>query len=193
MNNITEKHNRIILGIDPGSLNFGYCILQQNGRKYTLITKGILKLQTISDQINKNKKIYEFLSDLHQTYLVDEISIEQPVYGKDAQAMLKLGRVLGCCIGFAISHNLPIMEYPPKTVKRIITGNGNAAKQQVAFMAANILGITYNANTNTFDDMDAAAIALTHAYNLSGIQMTSAKKSWEKFIKENPDRIEGLK
>lgn len=184
-----DKFNRIILGIDTGSLNFGYCILQQDANKYTLHTKGILKLQSISDQIMKNKRIYEFLNELHDTYLFDEIAIEQPVYGKDPQAMLKLGRVLGCCIGFALSKNIPIAEYPPKNVKRMITGNGNAAKQQVAYMLEKILNVELISNSKSYDDTDAIAIALCHIYNISGKPMMSSKKSWDKFLKDNPDRI----
>lgn len=144
-------------------------------------------MQSINDQIEKNKKIFEFLDELLRTYLFDEIAIEQPVYGKDAQAMLKLGRVLGCCVGFAVSHKIPITEYLPKNVKKVITGNGNAAKQQVAYFAARILKTPLE--SKTYDDTDAVAIALCHAFNLSGIPTMSSGRSWSQFIKNNPDRI----
>ena len=188
MQKLINDVNRIVLGIDPGSLNFGYCMLKQNGSNYTLLTRNILKLQKISDQIDKNRKIYDLLTELDDTYKIDEISVEQPVYGKDPQAMLKLGRVLGCCIGFAIAHKLPVIEYPPKNVKRVITGNGNAAKQQVAYMVSKILNIPFSEQSK-YDDTDATAIALCHIFNISGTPVMSAKKSWSQFIKDNPGRV----
>ena len=180
--------NKTILGIDTGTLNFGYCVLRKESAKYTVYTNGILDLHDLEDQIEKNKRIYGFLSSLFETYDIDEMAIEIPVYGKDPQSMLKLGRVLGCCIGFAIAHNCQIWEYPPKNVKKVITGNGNAAKQQVAYMVSKILNIPF-VEKSKYDDMDATAIALCHAYNLSGVPMMSSKKSWDRFIKDNPERI----
>ncbi|MGI6718898.1 MAG: crossover junction endodeoxyribonuclease RuvC [Bacteroidales bacterium] len=186
-----EKFDRIILGIDPGSIKFGYAIIRQDGSKHTLITKGILNLQNINDQVLKNKKIFEFLNDLLDKYLFDEIAIEQPVYGKDPQAMIKLGRVLGCCIAFACSKGISITEYLPKTIKKAVTGNGNASKQQVAFMSSSILKIPVDNISKTYDDTDAIGVALCHAFNISGEPVMSSKKSWSKFIADNPDRIVG--
>lgn len=179
---------RTILGIDPGTLSFGYSIVRQEDAKYTLLEKTIFQLNKIDDQIEKNKRIYNLLTELKSTYNFDEIAIEQPVFGKDPQSMLKLGRVLGCCIGFAIANNIPICEYSPKNIKKTITGNGNASKQQVAFMVCNILNEPYSMQSK-YDDTDAAAIAMCHAYNVSGTPVMSTKKSWDKFLKDNPDRI----
>lgn len=186
-----EKYNRRILGIDPGTIKFGYALIKQDGSKYTLITKGILNLQSINDQVLKNKKIFDFLTETLDKYLFDEMAIEQPVYGKDPQAMIKLGRVLGCCIAFACSKDISITEYLPKTIKKSVTGNGNASKQQVAYMVSSILKIPVEANSKTYDDTDAVGVALCHAFNLSGEPVMSSKKSWSKFIADNPDRIVG--
>ena len=186
---INRHSDRVILGIDPGTLNFGYCVLFQHDRTYQIYTRDIFFMHDKDDdQVTKNKKIYGLLEDLYDTYKFDEVSIEQPVFGKDPQSMLKLGRVLGCCIGFTIAHGIPVFEYLPKNIKKVITGNGNAAKQQVAFMVAKILGFAYEEKSR-YDDSDAAAIALCHAFATSGVCLVDNKKSWDKFIKDNPDRI----
>ena len=45
---------RTILGIDPGTLSFGYSIVRQEDAKYTLLEKTIFQLNKIDDQIEKN-------------------------------------------------------------------------------------------------------------------------------------------
>ena len=51
-------------------------------------------------------------------------------------------------------------------------------------MVSKILNIPF-VEKSKYDDMDATAIALCHAYNLSGVPMMSSKKSWDRFIKDN--------
>ena len=40
-----------------------------------------------------------------------------------------------------LQKNIPIFEYAPKKIKKSITGNGNASKEQVAKMLQNMLKI----------------------------------------------------
>jgi len=35
-----------ILGIDPGSRNLGYCVLEYHGKGYQLIEAGVLKIKS---------------------------------------------------------------------------------------------------------------------------------------------------
>jgi crossover junction endodeoxyribonuclease RuvC len=53
--------------------------------------------------------------------------------------MLKLGRAQGVVMVGALSRQIPIVEYSPKTVKQSVTGNGNASKEQVASMLDHLL------------------------------------------------------
>ena len=51
-------------------------------------------------------------------------------------------------------------EYTPLQVKKAVTGNGKAAKEQVAFMVKRLLGI--KKEIKPLDITDAIAIAITH-------------------------------
>ena len=53
--------------------------------------------------------------------------------------MLKLGRAQGVAMAAGITKGLEITEYSPRKIKQSVTGNGNAAKEQVAAMLTNIL------------------------------------------------------
>ena len=51
-------------------------------------------------------------------------------------------------------------EYTPLQIKKALTGNGKAKKEQVAFMVKRILGI--KKEIKPFDITDAIAVAITH-------------------------------
>ena len=55
--------------------------------------------------------------------------------------MLKLGRAQGVAMAAGLSREIPITEYLPKKIKMAITGNGNATKEQVAFMLKSLLNL----------------------------------------------------
>jgi len=81
---------------------------------------------------------------------------------------------------------LNITEYSPKKIKQSVTGNGNAAKEQVASMLCKMLSI--NPENLALDATDALSVAVCHHYQ-NGRMATKATASWKNFIKENPERI----
>ena len=57
-------NNRIILGIDPGTNIMGYGIIEVVGKKITLLSLGVLKLDKVADHALKLKNIFEQTSSL---------------------------------------------------------------------------------------------------------------------------------
>ena len=62
----------------------------------------------------------------------------------------------------ALQHKLTIMEFKPNEIKKAITGNGKADKQQVDYM---IKILVPKATPKTLDESDAIAIATTAIFN----------------------------
>jgi crossover junction endodeoxyribonuclease RuvC len=136
----------------------------------------------------KLREIYLQLQDIIETYLPGILAIEAPFYGKNVQSMLKLGRAQGVAIAAGITMGMEIVEYSPKKVKQSVTGNGNAAKEQVAAMLTHLLGI--HATDDSLDASDALAVAYCHYHHTTGVTVRSTGvRSWKQFIRENPDRI----
>ena len=81
---------------------------------------------------------------------------------------------------------IPIVEYAPKKIKLAITGRGQASKEQVAGMLTNMLSI--NQRPKYLDATDGLAAAVCHALQKNYL-VKDGKKSWNQFIKENPERI----
>ena len=153
----TEK---IILGIDPGTIVMGYGLLQQKGKELTIMRMGVLKLGKLDNQALKLKKIFERMLEIIEEYKPDEMAIEAPFYGKNVQSMLKLGRAQGVAMAAALYRDIPIFEYAPRTIKQTITGNGSASKEQVSKMLQAML--RFNEVPEFFDATDALAAAVCH-------------------------------
>ena len=178
---------KIILGIDPGTNIMGYGILKVENRKPYLITMGTFDLQKLDDHFVKLKRIFEETNCLIEKYAPDELAIEAPFYGKNIQSMLKLGRAQGTAIASALLHSIPIFEYAPRKIKMSITGQGNASKEQVAFMLQKMLG--FKDMPEDLDATDGLAAAVCHYFQNKVENSLAGAKSWKDFISKNPGRL----
>jgi crossover junction endodeoxyribonuclease RuvC len=184
MNKSTE---RIILGIDPGTVIMGYGVIMQQGSRMKLMTLGVLKLDKYADHAVRLKKILERTLALIDEYHPDELAIEAPFFGKNVQSMLKLGRAQGVAIAAALHRDLPISEYSPRKIKMSITGSGNASKEQVAAMLQNLLA--FSEKPQYLDATDGLAAAVCHALQNTKAATTGKSVSgWKAFLTQNPDR-----
>jgi crossover junction endodeoxyribonuclease RuvC len=183
-----KKEKYRIIGVDPGTNFLGYAILEVNNKALTLVSMSTLALSHLDDQNEKLKRIFEKMDWAIKTFEPDQMSIEQPFYGKNIQSMLKLGRAQGVAMAAAIHNNIPVVEYLPKVVKKSVVGNGNAAKEQVAAMLGHILGRPIE--PSYYDASDALALAVCHFYQTSNM-LSKGKKSdtWKAFMQDNPKRV----
>lgn len=186
----------IIIGIDPGSRTTGYAVLEVEGDVKTVHRCDVLRLDADSDHASRLRRIFNMVSLLVDQYKPAAFAVETPVYGKDPQAMLKLGRAQAAAILGAALKSCPVYEYLPKSVKKSITGNGNAAKDQVAYMLGKVLVMPED--SFPLDATDALAVAWCHAMQAQslispedrpGTGKGSKKGGWSAFVKNNPDRI----
>jgi len=150
----------IILGIDPGSRNLGYCLLDFDGRNMRLVEAGLLKIKvsTLQEQI---LDLVEGLDVILKGHTIDEVAIEDIFYAHNPRSVLKLAQFRGALSLKILQEIGTFYEYTPLQVKKALTGNGKAAKEQVAFMVKRILGI--KKEIKPLDITDAMAIAVTHA------------------------------
>ena len=184
-----EEQKTRILGIDPGTNVLGFAIIDADKKAINVVEIGVVTFAHIgSAQTLKLRYIFEQVQDLIKQYGPAEMAIEQPFYGKNAQSMLKLGRAQGVAIAAGMVNGLATTEYMPKKIKRAVTGNGNASKEQVAGMLENILKTRFS--EQYFDATDALAAAVCHWYQCKGTGLKPVKSfsGWKAFLKENPGR-----
>lgn len=161
-----------VLGLDPGTRNFGWGVVRRVGTRLTHVAHGVIAVTRegpLGERLVAIERALVLVVEEHQPA---EASIESLFFAKDAQAAAKLGHARGVGLLVCARAGLPSFEYPPARVKRTVTGAGRADKAQVAHMIRVVLGLS---ETPKADAADALAIAVTH---LQGRALTagSARK-----------------
>lgn len=185
-----QDKSRIIIGIDPGTNILGFGVIRVTGRKAEFVDMGILDIHKEKDVYSKLRQIFETVSEVCRTYHGDEMALESPFYGKNAQVVLKLGRAQGAAMIAALEQGIDkIYEYAPRRAKEVVTGNGAASKEQVSLILQKTLGVKFD-GSYPLDATDALGVAMCHFYQTSSpLSGVDSKGDWNKFIRENPDRV----
>ena len=179
---------KTILGIDPGTNILGYGVICIDSKGPHYVDMGVFDLRKITDPFEKLANIFAGVSELLEIHKPDELAVESPFYGKNAQVILKLGRAQGAALTAAVMKGIPVAEYAPRKAKIAICGNGAASKEQVAMMIQKTLKVELD--PKFLDATDALAIALCHHYQMTNpLAGTGARTDWKKFLENNPERI----
>lgn len=179
----------LILGVDPGSRAAGYALVEVEGRSERVVAAGTLRFDGNTAHALRLREIYNRLVEIIDEHPPDEGAVEMPVYGKNPQSMLKLGRAQAAAMLALLNRDVPVSEYTPKKVKKAVTGNGNASKKQVQQMVCSMLSGVEAADLS-YDASDALAIALCHAHRSAGTPAgTDQPTDWAAFAEAHPDRI----
>ena len=151
----------LILGIDPGSLNTGYAVIEllQN-KKIKLIEAGVIKIKEKELQAGISQMVEAFDS-LFENYKFNEIAMEDIFYAHNPKTVIKLAQFRGALSLKIILEFGNFFEYTPLQVKKAVTGKAKATKEQVAYMVKVLLKI--NKEIKPLDITDAIAVAITHA------------------------------
>jgi crossover junction endodeoxyribonuclease RuvC len=182
------RKDKIILGIDPGTVLMGYGLVEVKNTQISMIHCDVIALGKIDDHSLRLRKIFDEVTSIIDQHKPDELAIEAPFFGKNVQSMLKLGRAQGVAIAAALQRQIPIAEYSPKKIKQSITGNGNASKEQVAAMLQTLLN--FSEMPKYLDATDALGAAVCHYFQGNGRSGDSKKtySGWKSFLSENPTR-----
>jgi crossover junction endodeoxyribonuclease RuvC len=150
-----------IIGIDPGTRITGWGIIEaKSPNQFAFVDCGCIVLDAEQPISARLLAIEVKLLSLINEYHPDIMSVEDTFYHKDAKAALKIGQARGIALLVAAKSKMDVFEYPPATIKKAVTGNGNADKDFVSRMICMILKLNEEPQT---DAADALAVALTHA------------------------------
>jgi len=150
----------IILGIDPGTKNCGYALIEKSMNKLRLIEAGLIKIN--KDELQHQMiQMVEGLDLIFKENKIDEVAMEDIFFAFNPKTVLRLAQFRGALSLKILQEFGNFAEYTPLQVKKAVTGNGKAAKEQVAFMVKRILKITKE--IKPLDVTDAIAVAITHS------------------------------
>ncbi|MBT3481033.1 MAG: crossover junction endodeoxyribonuclease RuvC [Opitutales bacterium] len=151
-----------ILGIDPSLRGTGLAVLEFVKRDQpvllhsrTITLKPAISMFECLGVINRN------VAEILNTYEIDAVAVEQTIYVQNFQTAQILGAARGAAIAAAAVADKPIFEYAPLRVKQAVVGVGRASKEQVA---RTVMSLTGTGDTLQYDESDAAAVAMCHAF-----------------------------
>lgn len=148
-----------VLGLDPGTLRFGWGVAEKIGTRLTHVAHGIVRMKDGLPLPERLVTLETELMAVIETWKPNEASMEALFFHKDPQAAAKLGHARGVAMLVCARAGLEVAEYPPARVKLTVAGNGRAEKSQVAQMMRVILHL---AEAPKADGADALACAVTH-------------------------------
>jgi crossover junction endodeoxyribonuclease RuvC len=148
-----------ILGIDPGLHITGYGLIESVNGKIKLLEAGIITPKTKDRIQHRIQKVYRNLADVAASYKPDVLVLEKIyTHGQYVTTASILGHVRGVVCLLCAEKNIELVEHSVKRIRKAVTGNGAATKEQTQQMVAHILKI--DPRQLTIDASDALALAL---------------------------------
>lgn len=150
-----------VIGIDPGLRRTGWGVVDVEGTRVRHVANGVC-LSAGDDLARRLCSLHVGLTAVMRAWAPDSAAVEQTFVNKDAAGTLKLGQARGIALLVPAQAGLPVAEYAPNAVKKVVVGVGHAEKAQVAHMVRLQLPGVDLAGP---DAADALAIALCHAHH----------------------------
>jgi crossover junction endodeoxyribonuclease RuvC len=159
-----------VLGIDPGTgtLGFGVVATDCPGRLARLVECGVIRTSPRSALSQRLKTIHDGMTELLARHTPDALAIEDTFFGVNPRTMAVLSQARGVILLAGAQAGVPIFEYSPARIKRVVVGRGAALKPQVAFMVAKLLGL--KRAPAPADAADGVAVALTQVLSARPIR-----------------------
>ena len=151
-----------LLGLDPGLRHTGWGIVDKEGPKFRFIAAGVINPNETLSLSERLAELHESLKKLIAEWKPDEAAVEETFVNKNPNSTLKLGQARGVVILTPALFGLPVSEYTPNQIKKMIVGAGHADKNQVDMMVRTLLKTVPEHIPP--DASDALAIALCHGF-----------------------------
>jgi len=152
-----------IMGIDPGLFITGYAILEVYSNKEPKILEAeIIKTKPRNKMEERILAIYEGLNEILSRFVPNVVALEDLYSHYDnPKTAIIMAHARGIAYLSAAKYNIKVVSYSPTKVKKALTGNGRASKEQIQKMIQSYLKLPDLPQPN--DVADALAVAICHA------------------------------
>ncbi len=155
----------IILGIDPGTTDVGFAVIELSRNSRTILTYGVIHTTPKIPQSEKLVEIMHDLKDIIEQYKVTHAAIEKLFFSTNLKTGIDVAQSRGVVVAVIAELGIPIVEYTPLQVKKALCGNGKAEKKQIGRAVQLLFKL------DTIPKPDDAADALGIAY-VASLQYT---------------------
>jgi crossover junction endodeoxyribonuclease RuvC len=155
-----------ILGIDPGLQITGYAVVEMAARGPHVCEAGVIRTsvgRAAADMAPRLCTLYDGLVEVLDQFGPRVVAVEQLyAHYEHPRTAILMGHARGVIFLAAGQRKLPVVSYNATSIKKTITGNGRATKDQVQRTIQRELNLV--AVPEPPDVADALAAALCHYY-----------------------------
>ncbi|MHC4727142.1 MAG: crossover junction endodeoxyribonuclease RuvC [Planctomycetota bacterium] len=153
-----------ILGIDPGLQVCGYACLETGHDREKLVEAGVIRTDSGSAIEEKLNRIAEDIESLLRTFGPNVVAVEELYahYAHPRTAIL-MGHARGVILQKCAEKRIEIRNFSATRIKKSITGNGRASKEQIQRTIQTILSLPKLPEPSDVADAIAAAMCCVNS------------------------------
>jgi crossover junction endodeoxyribonuclease RuvC len=151
----------IVLGIDPGTANTGFGVVERRGSRLLALDGGVITTRPEAPPQIRLANIHRRVCELLDEYTVSVLSMEDVYFGRNVSSAFAVGQARGVVMLAAGQRRLPCVSYTPQQIKYAVCGSGRADKDQIGRMVQMLLSLESPPRPD--HAADALAIAICHA------------------------------
>jgi crossover junction endodeoxyribonuclease RuvC len=153
-----------ILGIDPGLQVCGYACLEADGDRESLIEAGILRTEGDLPIEQRLNRISEDTQSILESLRPEIVAVEELYshYAHPRTAIL-MGHARGVILQKCAQAAIEVRSFSATRIKKSITGNGRASKEQVQRTIQTILSLARLPEPSDVADAIAAALCCANS------------------------------
>lgn len=159
-----QSNARVCLAVDPGFGRLGLAVITYAGQRITLLHSQCLETPASLSFTKRLAMAAEQFEILLQKFSPHHVAFESLFFSKNKTTALQVAELRGVLMYLCEKYKVPTHEYNPNQIKVAVTGYGKSGKTEIATMVKRLIGPALSERKKILDDeMDAIAIALTHA------------------------------
>ncbi len=164
----------VVVGFDPGLHLTGYSVLRAGMPKAKLIEAGVFRIPKALSLAERLGQLHVSAAELLDEHRPSSVAVEELFshYERPRTAIL-MGHARGVLLLAAATRGIPVSHYLPTRVKRFLTGNGHANKEQIQQAIQMEFGLKEKPSPP--DVADAIAIGMCHLHHVRTDQATRTK------------------
>ncbi len=150
-----------VLGIDPGLRTTGYSVVRAAGNSLSICEAGVIRTDGSAPMQERLLNLYREVSGIVEETRPDVMVVEE-LHSRYLHPLtaIKMAHARGVIYCAAAEYGLPVESYAPTRVKKAVTGNGRASKEQIQRMVQSALAL--RSIPQPSDVADALALSLCH-------------------------------
>jgi len=150
----------IILGIDPGTADTGFGVIQWGNPHIKCLDYGSIRTKAGEPMSKRLEKLYDELKPIYSRHKPALVVIERLFFNTNAKTAISVGQARGVVMLLAAQYKVPVVEYTALQAKLAVTGYGRAAKKEVQKKVGEILKMKKKITPD--DAADGLAMALCY-------------------------------